>query len=307
MEAQYDERLVNAVTIIKDSINPDGSRITTFELELPKTLVAQFNTHSMIRRNSASSRAIPTHELIRQVAENPYIPSIVGRAGKGMAPEDYVPSTDRNVEIVMNLSLYLAIQQTILNAYNVTLSGAEERAYNIVFGTDEERQAALEELKDLDKLFAKETANRYLEPFMLTRIIATATEWGSLIQQRANLNHGAQNGIASVAHGIELALANNTPQELQWGQTHAPYSDDPQESVTSAARVSYLKRGPSTGNLYQRLLEAPHPSPFEHYCIAAQGIHRAYNGWKSLRVLLETTGDMPDYNNPAFRTKKDAQ
>lgn len=42
--------------IITDSISESGIRITTLELELPRFLLAQFNTHRMFSRSAQSSR-----------------------------------------------------------------------------------------------------------------------------------------------------------------------------------------------------------------------------------------------------------
>jgi len=46
--------------ILADSISPAGHRLTTFEIQLPKVLLAEYNTHRALSRNFSSSRAIPT-------------------------------------------------------------------------------------------------------------------------------------------------------------------------------------------------------------------------------------------------------
>lgn len=45
--------------ILADSLSPDGVRLTTFKVTFPRIVLAEFNTHRMFSRNSASSRAIP--------------------------------------------------------------------------------------------------------------------------------------------------------------------------------------------------------------------------------------------------------
>ena len=57
--------------IIADSINPRGTRITTFELEYPRIIHSELMTHRMFSRNSASSRAIPVAKVIEMVEQNP--------------------------------------------------------------------------------------------------------------------------------------------------------------------------------------------------------------------------------------------
>ena len=51
---KYNE--INA-TIIADSKDVRGNRITTFVITFPRIVLAEFNTHRMLSKNSASSRA----------------------------------------------------------------------------------------------------------------------------------------------------------------------------------------------------------------------------------------------------------
>jgi len=44
--------------VIADSRNEFGQRITSFLLWFPRIVLAEFNTHRMFSRNSASSRVI---------------------------------------------------------------------------------------------------------------------------------------------------------------------------------------------------------------------------------------------------------
>lgn len=53
------ERKKISARIIADSLNEHGNRLTTFILTFPRIVLAEFNTHRMISKNSASSRAIP--------------------------------------------------------------------------------------------------------------------------------------------------------------------------------------------------------------------------------------------------------
>ena len=41
--------------ILADSLNPCGVRLTTFEITFPRIVLAEFNTHRVFSRNSASS------------------------------------------------------------------------------------------------------------------------------------------------------------------------------------------------------------------------------------------------------------
>src|SRR5687767_4170317 len=63
-------------------------RLTTFKLKMPKLIVAQFNTHGSIRRNSASARAVPIQKIIQRVIDDPVIPMKWGTNKPGMQAGD---------------------------------------------------------------------------------------------------------------------------------------------------------------------------------------------------------------------------
>jgi len=52
----------------------DFDALITFELIMPRIILAEFNTHRAFSRNSASSRAIPAKKMIESVATDPFIP-----------------------------------------------------------------------------------------------------------------------------------------------------------------------------------------------------------------------------------------
>lgn len=56
-----------AAKILADSISLAGVRLTTMEVTFPRIVLAEFNTHRMLSRNSASSRTIPVEKMIWRV------------------------------------------------------------------------------------------------------------------------------------------------------------------------------------------------------------------------------------------------
>ena len=60
-----------SANIIADSLNEYGQRLTTFVLVFPRIVLAEFNTHRMLSRNSASSRAIPFEKMVKMVKKTP--------------------------------------------------------------------------------------------------------------------------------------------------------------------------------------------------------------------------------------------
>src|ERR1041384_185786 len=70
--------------VLADSISPAGHRLTTLETTFPRFILAEFNTHRVFSRNSASSRAIPIVKQVRRVLEQPYVPIEFGSNQPGM-------------------------------------------------------------------------------------------------------------------------------------------------------------------------------------------------------------------------------
>lgn len=132
--------------ILADSKNPQGDRITTMKVTFPRFILAEFNTHRMFSRNSASSRAIPFKKMVKMVEENPFIPIAWQKDHKGMQGTEYF-----NKE-----------QATFL-----------EKKW--LLG----RNSAVKEAKALtDVGTTKQLCNRLIEPFMWHTVIVTSGEEG---------------------------------------------------------------------------------------------------------------------------------
>ena len=57
--------------ILADSVSPEAVRMTTMEIEYPRFILAELNTHRMLSKNSASSRAIPVKAMHEQIKAAP--------------------------------------------------------------------------------------------------------------------------------------------------------------------------------------------------------------------------------------------
>ena len=76
--------------IVADSLSPQGHRLTTLEVVMPRYILAEFNTHRVLSKNSASSRAIPFSKMVKEVQENPFIPYAWQKDHKGMQGNEYI-------------------------------------------------------------------------------------------------------------------------------------------------------------------------------------------------------------------------
>jgi thymidylate synthase ThyX len=234
--------------ILKDSLSPDGVRLTTFEVTLPRIVLAEFNTHRVFSRNSASSRAIPVKKNIKMVREDPFIPETFAQNKKGMQGDDP-----------------LAGWKTL--AAKAVWHGAKWAAIG---------SASLLERLELHKALA----NRILEPFKWHTIIVTATEWDNFWALRTDPN--AQYEIRKPAQMMKALYDASDPWPLQYGDWHLPlvgvedhlsrlgdWDYWKKVSVGRCARVSYLthdgRRDPDKDvQLHDMLKSNGHLSPFEH-------------------------------------------
>lgn len=272
--------------IIADSISETGKRLTTFEVTFPRIVLAEWNTHRMFSRNSASSRAIPFRKQIERVMNNPFIPERFPINCTGMQPQEYAElGTDK---------------------YN-------ECRYEWLMARDEcaKYAAHLAEEKNIHK----QIANRLLEPFMWHTVICTASEFDNFFKLRTNeqaqyeirriadLMYDAYHAADHTWHQHQDFCAPNCQgiiiNKLKVGEWHLPFISDEdykltQElinsksnsrmteegwpipldllkkiSVARCARVSYLTHDGKRDiekdlELFEKLRTSGHWSPFEH-------------------------------------------
>ena len=307
--------------VIADSKNEHGQRITTYVLTYPRFIHAECKTHrvlsdddsyyedtslmneKMFSRNAASSRAIPTSRMIKDIEEDPFIPVAWQKAHKGMQGIEYFDHTKE----VGSKDVLSKIKREWLKARDEAVHRAKGM---------------------LDLGITKQLINRILEPYQWYTCIVTATEYDNFFELRCpeyqwdgqsfkgrkdcldfvNSNspvHSSMNTwddlswlklnkgqgeihISLLAEAMWDAMNESTPKQLKAGEWHIPFSDniniyrywresseDSMEilkvkiATARCARVSYLNfEGKddyeSDINLYDILKDSGHYSPFEH-------------------------------------------
>jgi thymidylate synthase ThyX len=217
------------------------------EVVMPRIVLAEFNTHRMFSRNSASSRAIPVEKMIRMVQDHPYVPTHWGRDQRGMQANEEV---DKSVAETCAWNWHLARDCAVAYAQKLTDAGIH-----------------------------KQITNRLLEPFMWHTVIVTATEWSNFFHLR---NHSAAHpDIHKVAGLMQEQYESHAPEKLDYGQWHLPYVTDEEKknetdevlvnaSVMRCARVSFLRHDgvkdtkADAEACVKQLLTPGHMSPLEH-------------------------------------------
>lgn len=277
--------------VIADSKNEFGNRLTTMIVTMPRIILAEFNTHRMFSRNSASSRAIPFNKMVESVIANPFIPIAWQKDHKGMQGNEYFNEEDSKI----NVDRWLF---------------ARDRAVDSAISLNVRK-------------VTKQLANRMIEPFMWHTVIISATEfsnffelrcpkysnrenktyrsWRDITQDyldleqdasiltRLSLNKGqAEIHMMALAEAMWDAYNESTPKQLKAGEWHIPFGDDikPETyegyrdwseraikiATARCAQVSYTVIGEEGKPLdyaklialHDRLAKSGHWSPFEH-------------------------------------------
>lgn len=233
--------------VVADSVSPAGHRLTTFEVVMHRFVLAEFNTHRVFSRNSASSRAIPLAKQVQRVADNPAVPVKWPAEQPGMQGGDEIADVTAARERWVWARQHAALAAQMLGKMGVH----------------------------------KSIANRLLEPFMWHTVVVTATAWENFFGLRCNPM--AQPEIRVAAEAMKAAYDASIPREIGLNEWHLPFMDDEEiDSLGSAldrvkvssarcARVSYLTHDGVRNmekdiQLYERLTTAEpmHASPLEH-------------------------------------------
>ncbi len=262
--------------IVADSITRyTEHRLTTMEVTFPRIVLAEFNTHRVFSRNSASSRAIPVGKQIYKLLEDPFVPVYWGKNQKGMSADEELSPAQQ-----------------------------EEATTEWLLARDD---AITHANKLLDIGVHKQITNRLLEPWMWQTVIVTATEWSNFFALRTGA--AAQPEIRAIALEMQRLYNEWEPRIIDWGDWHLPYItledeklaeeqglDLRQISSARCARVSYLTHdgirdlGADVG-LFDRLVEPGHMSPLEHPATPANGWNGNFRGWMPYRKFFPNEDD----------------
>jgi len=254
--------------ILLDSINPSGNRLTTFVITFPRFVLAEMNTHRLLSRNSASSRALGHKKIESMVKEDPFIPFYWGKNQIGMQAQEEIDILSR------------------IEAEKLWI---------------EARNSMIEYSDKLSKLgIHKQLVNRLLETWMYVTIIATGTEWENFFYLRCASD--AQPEINKIAIMMKEIYNTSIPQKIDVGKWHLPFTSEEDGTIEErlkistarCARVSYLTfdgKNDILANyeLHDRLIESKHFSCTEHQAISMGNNNRFGNfwGWKQYRKFFD--------------------
>jgi hypothetical protein len=262
--------------VLADSVSPAGHRLTTLEATFPRFILAEFNTHRVFSRNSASSRAIPVAKQLRRVLDDPYVPIEFGSNKPGMQAGPALVGTARDAAEAEWLK---ARDDAVRHVLGLITSPENVAGFDDLHQCLEAAQGSLKEPPAEWLNVHKQVANRLLEPFMWHTVIVSSTTWENFFNLRCHPD--AQPEIRLIATKMRDVVERSVPTRLEPDEWHLPLIGEPEReeasspeelakiSIGRCARVSYLThagtRDPSADvALYDRLLESGHMSPMEH-------------------------------------------
>lgn len=261
--------------VIADSITEDGHRLTTVEASCWRPVLAEQNTHRMLSRNSASSRAIPVSKTLdRYMYERIENPIVWPCEKPGMQGGAELSDEDLGDAVKFWDDLGLTVGQAV--------------------------EKYIEDHPDPKTRLHKSLLNRWLEIGLWQTQIISGTSWDGYFWQRCHKD--AEPHIKAMAEAIYQAMEESEPSPRLEGEWHLPYwagngghptdwteaSSKAEEmgltplevakrcSTARCARVSYLTQSGERDldedlNLYARLTtnrvgseDPPHASPLEH-------------------------------------------
>jgi thymidylate synthase ThyX len=291
--------------VLADSVSPAGHRLTTLEATFPRFILAEFNTHRVFSRNSASSRAIPVAKQLRRVLDDPYVPIEFGSNKPGMQAGPALMGAARDAAEAEWLA---ARDDAVRHVLGLITSPENVAAYDDLHACLEAAKGSLKEPPAEWLNVHKQVANRLLEPFMWHTVIVSATTWSNFFNLRCHPD--AQPEIRLIASKMREAVERSVPTRLEPEEWHLPLVGEAEREETVSAeelakvaigrcaRVSYLTHDGSRDlaadvALYDRLLESGHMSPMEHVArpmTAAELAEREWSGnfqgWVAHRKLI---------------------
>lgn len=231
--------------IVADSISPKGNRLTTLEVVMPRYILAELNTHRMLSKNSASSRAIPFNKMVKAVQDNTFIPYAWQKDHKGMQGTEYLTNGIGLAKAIWLSARDSAIKEAkMLNHSQVTKQLAnrllEPFMYHkvLVSGTEFEnffnlrcpqyryisdikgQKTLMKSKKDWINKSLKEEPNKYNELLRRINQDGEVLTWLSINEGQADIH------MMFLAEAIYDAINESVPVNLKAGEWHIPYGND---------------------------------------------------------------------------------
>lgn len=169
-----------------------GTKMYTLEIEYPRFILAELNTHCMLEKNSSSSRAVPVAFQNQLLIDNPAMPVYWGKNQSGMTAKEELDDLQKEAA----KGVWLQALKDCLSAGKVL---SDKAGLNV----------------------HKQITNRLTEPWQRMRTVISGTEWANFFWLR---NHpDAQPEFQELARVMLEAMNLVIPKEIKAWEWHVPY------------------------------------------------------------------------------------
>lgn len=179
-----------------------GTELVTYEIEFPRIILAEVNTHKILVRNTQSTRAVPIKSALEQLEKNFYMPTFWGKNKAGMV------ATEENNEGITYPSPAIPDKSFAI----VSREYLWKKAKSLMCEIAECYSAAG---------YHKQVIGRLLEPFMMIRMVISGTEWDNFFNLR--IEPTAQPEFRELAIKMYQELKKSHPLEISYNEWHLPY------------------------------------------------------------------------------------
>lgn len=219
---------VESKLILTSKNSVTGVNLYTFVLTYPRVILAEVNTHRMLSRNTASSRAIPSKKQRDRVINDPFVPTSIGANQKGMQAGEELTDWRRFIAIQ---TWKIARYPMVLASWILDKVGAHKQVVNrivepwtwtqqIVTCTDLQNVFKLRNHKDAEPHFHELARQMQMQVELVERIFAAGAEdIYSRITEGRHDNVAPQVGIGTIQ---VLKPGYHGTGEMDW---HLPFID----------------------------------------------------------------------------------
>lgn len=183
-------------TVLAYSISKAGKKFITWEIEYPRLVLAELNTHKMLSKNSFSSRAVPFLKMLEQLNGRP-VRFGANQAGMQDKGEDY--------------------DAKVMGSWGEAPVAPEE-------AWEDAKQLAIGMARNFSTAgYHKQVYNRLLEPWQMMKTVISGTELDNFFWLRDH--DAADPTLHELARVMKEAMDALEPMLLAAGEWHLPYVD----------------------------------------------------------------------------------
>lgn len=216
------------VTILADSINAMGNRMITFELEYPRLILAELNTHRALSKNSFSSRAVPFEKMLNQLTG---IPVRFGANQGGMQ--------DKGEDFRAKVRLKEWSECTDGGYFVPGFFQEDSDEHFPEDAWELAKESAIAFARAFKEAgYHKQVYNRLLEPFQMMKTVLSGTELSNFFWLRDD--ELADPTLGELARLMRLAANHSQPRLLAPGMWHLPYIDWFMDGGKQIAWIDYV-------------------------------------------------------------------